>query len=581
MKRNFLIFLLILSAVFCAYGQNNSPIDLVLLLDTSQGMSSSYDNVNNYITGPFLSEFLRVGDTFHLVTFSANARLDSARIILGVGDIETIIGRMLIQYPVENGSNVTNALTFAERYVTALPSRAKKIVLITTGGADTNTLVTASKQRLNSRNTTLDYIQVTPGRPLSNLPKSGRPEIKTTAADNKPTTSAGTPSRPSSSQTEVKTDTTSGTGKPSSTDTTGTASSGTVSTQTGSTGTGAVSGTNATGTGAMGTGATGTSQTGTSSTGTSAASGTNTPAETSTTPAADAASGTSSDAATGTTSTEGASSSAETGATGTGQISTDSEASNVSSGSQASKTPSGDKGGTVSDNTRPSDNTSNAANKEKQGNKSFSSSLPFILLIVFIALIIIAFIIYFASRRLGSSPNRVMAEVSSTEDKSRFKDHSKDLASYAAVQSRRTTPYEDRVVKYDKDKQPIINASGPLLLNLVVDDQNTEIGRRNIHSLKSGYNLSVGGGNADDFLIFLVPMPAHIGEIRRNGGSLTFVPQKAKYFPEIGSNEVRDCINKTIKIISDKKYEMRFRFEMYEDPLVSLNRMLMSVKVPG
>jgi hypothetical protein len=76
-------------------------------------------------------------------------------------------------------------------------------------------------------------------------------------------------------------------------------------------------------------------------------------------------------------------------------------------------------------------------------------------------------------------------------------------------------------------------------------------------------------------------MPAHIGEIRRNGGSLTFVPQKPKYFPDLGSNEVRDCINKTIKVVSDKKYEMRFRFEMYEDPLVSLNRMLMSVKVPG
>jgi hypothetical protein len=554
MKRKILLFLLILSAVFCAYGQRNSPIDLVLLLDTSQGMSSSYDNVNDYITGTFLNEFLRVGDTFHLVTFSANPRLDSARIIYGLGDIETIIGRMLIQYPVENGSNVTNALTFAERYVTTLPSRAKKIVLITTGSPDTNTLVTASKQRLNSRNTTLDYIQVTPGRPLSNLPKSGRPEVKTTAADNKPTSSAGTPSRPSSSQTETKTETTSGAGKPSVTGT-GTASSGT-----GSTGTGAASGTSAAGTGT--------------------ASGTNTSSGTSSTPAAGAASGTGSAVTAGTTSTEGASSAAETGAGG-GLVSTDSENSNVSTDSQTAKTSSGDKSGSVSDNKDTSDYTSNVASKEKQGDKSFSSSLPFILLIVFIALIILAFVIYFASRRLGSSPNRVMAEVSSSEDKSRFKDHSKDLASYAAVQSRRTTPYEDRVVKYDKDKQPIINASGPLLLNLVVDDQNTEIGKRNIHSLKSGYNLSIGGGNADDFLIFLVPMPSHIGEIRRNGGSLTFVPQKPKYFPEIGSNEVKDCINKTIKVISDKKYEMRFRFEMYEDPLVALNRMLMSVKVPG
>jgi len=547
MKRNFLIFILILGAAFYAYGQNNSPIDLVLLLDTSSGMSSSYDNVNNYITGPFLNEFLRVGDTFHLVTFSANPRLDSARIILGIGDIETIIGRMLIQYPVENGSNVTNALTFAERYVTALPARAKKIVLITTGGSDTNNLVTASKQRLGSRNITLDYIQVTPGRPLSNLPKSSRPEAKTTVTES---------SRPSS-QTETKKETASGAGK-----TTGTGTSGTSTT-----------GTNATGTSVAGTNATGTNATGTST-----ASGTNASSGTDAASAANSTSGTSSAATAGTASTEGASSAAET--VSTGQTSADSQ---DSSGSQVSKTSSGDNGASAFDDTDTPDQTSSVTNKEKERSESFSASLPFILLIIIIALVILGLIIYFASRRLGSSPNRVMAEVSSAEsrDKTKFKDHSKDLASYAAGQSRRSTPYEDRPVKLDKEKQPVINASGPLFINFVVDDQNTIIGKRNIHSLKSGYGLSIGGGKSDDFLIFLVPMPSRIGEIYRNGGTLTFTPKKPKYFPEIGSNEVKDCINKTIKVISEKNYEMRFRFEMYEDPLVALNRMLMSVKVPG
>jgi flagellar basal body-associated protein FliL len=551
MKRKILFFLLVLSAVFCAYGQRNSPIDLVLLLDTSQGMSSSYDNVNNYITGPFLKEFLRVGDTFHLITFSDNPRLDSARIIYGLGDIETIIGRMLIQYPVENGNSVTNALTFAERYVTALPPRAKKIVLITTGGPDTTGIVNASKQRLNSRYTTLDYIQVTPGRPLSNLPKSGRPTVKTTVADAKPTPSTSAVASSPSSQTETKTKTET-TSQPGKTPEIGTSRKETTS---------------------------GTNVTGTNATGTSVASeinkslGINTATSESSTP------GTSSAVVADTTSTEGTSTATETGLSEAGQVSTDSQDSSVS---QTSKTSTVDNDFSVSDNKGTSDYTSNNTNKKKERGESFFASLPFILLIIFIILVILGLIIYFASRRLGSSPNRVMAKASSSESReTKFKDHSKDLASYAAGQSRRSTPYEDRPVKQDKEKQPVINPSGPLLLNLFVDDQNTEIGRRNIHSLKSGYSLSIGGGKADDFLIFLVPMPSHIGEIRRNGGSLTFVPQKPKYFPEIGSNEVRDCINKTIKVVSDKNYEMRFRFETYEDPLVSLNRMLMSVKVPG
>jgi hypothetical protein len=117
-------------------------------------------------------------------------------------------------------------------------------------------------------------------------------------------------------------------------------------------------------------------------------------------------------------------------------------------------------------------------------------------------------------------------------------------------------------------------------LDLFVEDQNRAIGKRNIHSLKSGYSLSVGGAKGDGFYIFLVPIPGNIGEVRRNGSSLSFIPRKPKYFPD-GANEVRDCLNKTIRIVSDKGYELRFRFEMWEDPLIALNRLLNSVKVPG
>lgn len=161
------------------------------------------------------------------------------------------------------------------------------------------------------------------------------------------------------------------------------------------------------------------------------------------------------------------------------------------------------------------------------------------------------------------------------------KRHSQHLANFAAGQTRRTTPYDNRPLNPETNKPVEINPAGPLLLNLHVDEQNTSIGKRNIHSLKSGYSLTVGGGKSDDYLIFLVPIPAHIGEVRRDGSQLTFIPRKSKYFPDIGSNEVKDCINKTIRIISDKNYEMFFRFEMYEDPLISLNRLLHSVKVPG
>lgn len=251
------------------------------------------------------------------------------------------------------------------------------------------------------------------------------------------------------------------------------------------------------------------------------------------------------------------------------------KSSSVSSGSSETVSQSG---------SSESSSSGYSKDEQKKDKKDVAASLPLIIGIIIGVLLLLGLIILLASRRLSSSPNRVMRDVSSSDSASdgAFKDHSKDLASYAAeTSSRRTTPYDERKKKIEDAKLPVINPAGPLLLNLFVEDQNTLIGKRNIHSLKSGYSLSVGGGKADDYLIFLVPMQPALGEIRREGATLTFIPKKPKYFPDIGSNQVKDCINKTIRVVSDKNYEMHFRFEMYEDPLIALNRTLMSVKVPG
>jgi hypothetical protein len=200
-----------------------------------------------------------------------------------------------------------------------------------------------------------------------------------------------------------------------------------------------------------------------------------------------------------------------------------------------------------------------------------------------LALLLLGLIIFLVTRQLQGSPNRAMARAaaprSAPQEESAapppFVDHSKELANYAASQKQRTSPYADRY-----KPQPPVEFDGPLMLNLFVEDQNTFIGKRNIHALKQGYTFTVGGGKSD-FLIFLVPIPPHIGELRCDGTNCTFIPRKPQYFPDIGSQQVSDCIGKTIRIISDKNYELRFRMERYEDPLKALNRLLQSVQVPG
>jgi hypothetical protein len=577
MKKSIIAAVLILGAFFCAFGQNSDTIDLVLLLDTSSSMGSSFEKVNDYITGKFLSEFLRVGDTFHLISFSSSPRLDIARKISAKGDIETIIGRMLIQYPVETGNNVTAAVNYAEAYIATLPPRPKKIVVVSAAGPETSGIINSAKQRFSSKNTTFDFVSVTdviPGSPnLSNPPGSGRSSPRQSSSQQ-------------SAQSGTESNTGTGSAKP----------AGTASTQ-GTSGTQGTStqGASQTGTqsGSQGGTTQGASQTGTSQTG--AQSGTQSVT-------AQGASQTSTQSGTQGGTTQGTTGTSQTGAQtstqGAGTQSTTNTQTATQTTSDTSVTGSSAQGTSSSDNKQALDNKQDtqkqdSAAKGSSGNKSAgtsgqkkSSSInPTLLLIIGIiaAVLLLILLIYFISRRLGSSPNRVMASVSSSGGKDeKFADHSKYLANYAAGQSKkRVTPYQDRPVKQQTGAQAAINPSGPLLLNLFVDDQSTSIGKRNIHSLKSGYSLSVGGGKSDDFHIFLVSMPSHLGDIRRNGSQLTFIPRKPKYFPDIGSNEVKECINKKIRVVSDKGYEMWFSFVTYEDPLEALNRVLHSIKVPG
>jgi len=589
MKKSIIALILAFFAVFCAFGQNSDTIDLVLLLDTSSSMGSSYEKVNNYITGQFLSDFLRTGDTFHLISFSSSPRLDIARKITSIGDVETIIGRMLIQYPVETGNNVTAAVNYAEAYIATLPPRPKKIIVVSAAGPETSGIINSAKQRFSSKNATFDFVSVTeviPGSPnLSNPPGSGRSSPRQTSSQQ---------SAPSGTASTAGTGSTKPDGTASTQGTSGTQASQGSSTQ------GTAQGTSAQGTSAQGTSSQGTSTQGTSQTGTQGGTQSGTAQGTSETGTQSGAKSGTAQEATGT----GASQTGGQTAQGAGAQSTP-NAQSATPGAQTAQPPSGDSPGTgssargassqdgkqASDKNRDSGQdaaakgSTNGGSSSASGQKGSRSINPTLLIIIGVvaAVLLLILLIAFISRRLGSSPNRVMASVSASGGKDeKFTDHSRDLASYAARQSKqRVTPYQGRPVKQQNAAQNTINPSGPLLLNLFVDDQSTSIGKRNIHSLKSGYSLSVGGGASDDFHIFLVSMPPHLGDIRRNGSQLTFIPRKPKYFPDLGSNEVKDCINKRIRVVSDKNYEMWFSFVTYEDPLEALNRVLHSIKVPG
>ncbi|UTC74618.1 VWA domain-containing protein [Treponema sp. OMZ 792] len=120
------------------------------------------------------------------------------------------------------------------------------------------------------------------------------------------------------------------------------------------------------------------------------------------------------------------------------------------------------------------------------------------------------------------------------------------------------------------------NQSG--MTEIYVLNQNRNIGRRNIHIMKPGTSLTLGGGKTDHFLIFLVPFPSHLAQVRYDGQDYHLAILKPKYFPYEQSNIVNNCIGKTVTLVSDKGYHVYFTFREYESPTEKLNSILTSIK---
>lgn len=115
------------------------------------------------------------------------------------------------------------------------------------------------------------------------------------------------------------------------------------------------------------------------------------------------------------------------------------------------------------------------------------------------------------------------------------------------------------------------------MIELFVSNQNTAIGRRNVHRMKAGSHLTLGGGTSS-FLVFLVRFPSRIAEVRFDGIQCSLAILKPEYFPYEDEVVIENCINREITIVSDHGYEVSFKLREFEDPVERLNRMLTSIK---
>jgi hypothetical protein len=196
MKKKVFVLILSLYMSFLLFGQTGpsggsrrEPMDMVVVLDISSSMSGFYQEVSTYITGPLLKEFLVLGDTFHLISFSDKAQLEISRRIEGQGDLEVIIGRMLLLYPLNTYSDIAGALAYTEGYISSIPGRRpKNLLLISDGdhnpppgspaidGSGFQKLITDMQSRLSRRGIRFEFLKVPEG--LNRSPRPAAPLVQ-------------------------------------------------------------------------------------------------------------------------------------------------------------------------------------------------------------------------------------------------------------------------------------------------------------------------------------------------------------------------------------------------------------------
>ncbi len=125
-----------------------------------------------------------------------------------------------------------------------------------------------------------------------------------------------------------------------------------------------------------------------------------------------------------------------------------------------------------------------------------------------------------------------------------------------------------------------VKKAGSITLQMTIDRQNPNIGLRNVHSMKSGSRLGIGGGKAAAFSIFVVKVPRRLAEVYFDGESCVLVPIRKDYFPDI-QGSLPDCLDKEIKVLTPEGFSMRMRISRWVSPTDRWNKILHIIEMKG
>ncbi len=126
----FIIFLLVLLSPVSGADRT----DMVILLDNSVSVIPYYDRIQESLIGKIITEHLKPGDTFNLITFSDSTEVEIAREIRNNDDLNQVMNYSMLLQPMGQHTDLILALRVLYKYCMDLPlSNAKKIIILTDG----------------------------------------------------------------------------------------------------------------------------------------------------------------------------------------------------------------------------------------------------------------------------------------------------------------------------------------------------------------------------------------------------------------------------------------------------------------
>lgn len=133
---------------------------------------------------------------------------------------------------------------------------------------------------------------------------------------------------------------------------------------------------------------------------------------------------------------------------------------------------------------------------------------------------------------------------------------------------------------YSKDEIAKARGQGKIAIEMLVEEQNRLIGKRNITWMQKGEIATVGGRSGSDFLVFLYHIPEPIGTLERREDSFIFIPSNYSKFPQLNA-PLEKCLNREIVYRFRDDIDILIRFHHWISPLERLNQQLHVIDEPG